>query len=236
MIVSTNPHPAGLCPDSRRGRLRASIRDRRCTRRPAALTRCDAATPFARRRSRPVVATPHGEHDSRIVCVHPIALAASRGARVIGVDVSRGARALASAAGASVTLDPAAGDVVDAVRALLPAGVDVSVDALGSPETASAAVRSLRIHGRHVQVGLLVPAVVGDHATVPMHTVIAREIHVIGSHGMASSAFPRLLAEIAAGALDPGRFISRTITLDEAPAALMAMSGDPGPGVTIIQP
>jgi alcohol dehydrogenase len=165
-----------------------------------------------------------------------IMIAASRGARVIGVDPNAQARALASGAGAGVTLDPLDGDVVDAVRALVPAGVDVSVDALGSPTTADAAVRSLRIHGRHVQIGLLPPAKVGDHATVPMHTVIAREIRVMGSHGMAASAFPRILADVASGALDPGRFIVRSITLDEAPAALMAMSGSSEPGVTIIRP
>ncbi len=165
-----------------------------------------------------------------------IAIAASRGARVIGVDVSPDARALASQAGAWITLDPGAGDVVDAVRALVPDGVDVSVDALGSPETASAGVRSLRIHGRHLQIGLLPPATVGDRATVPMHTLIAREIRVIGSHGMAASAFPRMLADVESGALDPGRFIARTITLEEAPAALAAMSGSSVPGVTIIRP
>jgi alcohol dehydrogenase len=165
-----------------------------------------------------------------------IMIAVSRGASVIGVDPSAPARALASGAGAGATLDPLDGDVVDAVRALVPAGVDVSVDALGSRETAGAAVRSLRIHGRHVQIGLLPPAKVGDHATVPMHTVIAREIRVMGSHGMAASAFPRILADVGSGALDPGRFIVRTISLDEAPAALVAMSRGSEPGVTIIRP
>ncbi len=165
-----------------------------------------------------------------------IMIAASRGAHVIGVDVNREALALAREAGAAVTLDAGVDDVAEAVRAAVPAGVDVSVDALGSAATASAAVRSLRRQGRHVQIGLLPPAKIGDHATVPMHTVIAREISVMGSHGMAASAFPRMLADIASGALDPGRFITRTIALEEAPAALMAMSDGTQPGVTIVLP
>ncbi len=165
-----------------------------------------------------------------------IMIAASRGARVIGVDVNPGALALACRAGAEVTLDAGVGDAVDAIRAVVPSGVDVSVDALGSAATAGAAVRSLRIQGRHLQIGLLPPSQVGDHASVPMHTVIGREIRVLGSHGMAAAAYPRMLAEVASGTLDPGRFITRTIALEAAPAALMAMSFGTEPGVTIIRP
>ncbi len=165
-----------------------------------------------------------------------IMVAASRGARVIGVDVNREALALARESGAAVTLDANVDDPAAAVCAVVPTGVDISVDAVGSAATASAAVRSLRRQGRHVQIGLLPPAKIGDHATVPMHTVIAREISVMGSHGMAAGAYPRMLADIVSGALDPGRFITRSITLDDTPAALVAMSAGTRPGVTIILP
>jgi len=121
-------------------------------------------------------------------------------------------------------------------RAGLPQGVDVAVDALGSAGTAGSATRSLRIHGRHLQIGLLPPAAIGDHATVPMHTVIGRELSVHGSHGMAAADYPRLLADIAAGLLDPAQFISRTITLGDAPGALAEMSAGTEPGITIIRP
>ncbi len=165
-----------------------------------------------------------------------IMVAASRGARVIGVDVNHEALALARGSGADFTVDANVDDPAQAVLAVVPTGVDVSVDAIGSAATASAAVRSLRRQGRHVQIGLLPPATIGDHATVPMHTVIAREISVMGSHGMAADAYPRMLADIASGALDPGRFITRTITLDDTPAALVAMNEGTRPGVTIILP
>ena len=78
--------------------------------------------------------------------------------------------------------------------------------------------------------------VVQDRATVPMHVVIAQELQVLGSHGMPAHDYPRLLADIAAGRLDPGRFLTRTIGLDEAPQALAAMSGATAPGVTVIRP
>ena len=165
-----------------------------------------------------------------------IMIAAARGARVIGVDVNAGALALAREVGAAVTLDAGTGDVAENVRAVAPAGLDVSVDALGSAATAGAAVRSLRRQGRHLQIGLLPPATIGDHATVPMHRVIGWEISVLGSHGMAAGGFPRMLADVVSGALDPARFITRTITLDEAPAALAAMSAGSPAGITIIVP
>lgn len=165
-----------------------------------------------------------------------IMIAASRGAHVIAVDVDDRALALARESGAEHVLNASHGDVVDGILQLVPAGVDVSIDALGSVATADAAVRSLRIQGRHVQIGLLPPAKVGDRATVPMHRVIGREISVLGSHGMAARSYPAMLADIASGLLSPDRFITRTIDLDAAPAALMAMSTGTEPGVTIIVP
>ena len=165
-----------------------------------------------------------------------IMIAASHSAHVIAVDIDSQALALARAAGAAHTIDARDGDATDRVRALAPGGVHLSVDAIGTIATANASVRSLRIQGRHVQIGLLPPAVIGDRATVPMHTVISRELRVMGSHGMAASAYPRMLADIASGLLDPARFIARTIDLNAAPAALMAMSDHTEPGVTVIVP
>lgn len=165
-----------------------------------------------------------------------IMIARSLGARVIGVDVNDAALQLASDAGAALTINAGATDAVAAIRRILPTGVDVTVDALGSVATASAAVQSLRIKGRHLQIGLLPPASIGDRATVPMHLVIGRELTVLGSHGMAAAHYPRMLTDIAEGRLAPERLIVREITLEDAPGALAAMSGGSEPGVTIIRP
>lgn len=170
-----------------------------------------------------------------------VMIAASRGARVVAVDVSAAALELAASVGATWVVDAsaggdAAGDVADRVRALVPGGVDVAVDALGSVATAGAATRCLAVRGRHLQVGLLPPPVVAGRESVPMHTVIARELQVLGSHGMPAADYPRMLDDVVTGRLEPQRFLSRTITLEEAPAALMAMSGDAAPGVTIVRP
>ena len=136
---------------------------------------------------------------------------------------------------AAVLGDPVR-DVAEGLRALVPDGVDVAVDALGSIATASAATRSLRVQGRQLQIGLLPPALVGDRATVPMHVVIGRELSILGSHGMPAADYPRMLADIGAGLLDPAVLVTRRISLEDVPAALVAMSVGTEPGVTIIEP
>ena len=165
-----------------------------------------------------------------------IMIAAASGATVVAVDVNPEALQLAAQVGATHVFNAAEGDVVAAIKNVFPEGVDVSVDALGSIATAKSAVESIRVQGRHVQIGLLLPAKIGDKATVPMHVVIAKELSVLGSHGMAAAAYPEMLADIAAGVIDPGQFITHRIPLDAVPVALAKMSTGTEPGVTIIQP
>ena len=84
---------------------------------------------------------------------------------------------------------------------------------------------------RLLQVGLL-----PDAPRVPMDLVIARELELLGSHGMAARAYPELLALVETGRLRPGDLVTREIGLDEAPAALTAMGEPRHTGVTVIRP
>lgn len=163
-----------------------------------------------------------------------VMIAASRGARVIAVDVSGAALALAESVGAQATVNGARTDVVEAIRDLTGGGAALSVDALGSVPTAQSSIRCLRTRGRHVQVGLMA----GDDAmaTLPMDAVVAGELEVLGSHGMAAHAYPALLAEILDGTLAPEQLIQRRITLGAAPEALAAMNAHRSQGITMIHP
>ena len=70
-----------------------------------------------------------------------------------------------------------------------------------------------------------------------MHRVIARELQVLGSHGMAAHDYPELLAMAADGRIRPDLLIARTIALDEVPDAFSAIgSASQAPGVTVITP
>ena len=151
-----------------------------------------------------------------------------RGARRAGGRRRRGGRrAGGGARGGRGGGGAAGGDV----RELTGGGAHVSLDAIGAEAACAASVAGLRKRGRHVQVGLL-----PEPPRVPMDLVIARELELLGSHGMAARAYPELLALVEAGTLRPGDLVTREIGLDEAPAALAAM-GEAGPaGVTVIRP
>lgn len=154
-----------------------------------------------------------------------VQIAAAAGARVIAVDVAPGALDLARALGAEHTVDGGA-DVPAAVLELTGGGAHVSLDALGAAITCTNSILSLRPRGRHVQVGLLPPA--QGRPQVPMERVIALELQVLGSHGMAAHAYPELLGLIAAGRLDPRPLITRRLSLGDAGAALAEVGRRPG--------
>jgi D-arabinose 1-dehydrogenase-like Zn-dependent alcohol dehydrogenase len=154
-----------------------------------------------------------------------VQIAAAAGARVVAVDVAPGALHLARELGAEHTVDGGT-DVPAAIAELTGGGAHVSLDALGSPVTCVNSIRSLRPRGRHVQVGLLPPE--QGRAEVPMERVIALELQVLGSHGMAAHDYPELLGLIAAGRLDPRRLVTRELALDDAGAALAGVGGTPG--------
>ncbi|MED7923069.1 zinc-dependent alcohol dehydrogenase family protein [Nonomuraea wenchangensis] len=159
-----------------------------------------------------------------------VMIATAAGARVVAVDVSGDALHLAELAGATHFVNASAGDAAAQVRELTRGGAHVSLDALGSPQTCAASVESLRRRGRHVQVGLLP----GGPTPVPMDRVIGQELRLLGSHGMAAHAYPRMLELIRAGVLHPDQLVTRTIGLADAGKALAAMGSVPG--VTVITP
>lgn len=160
-----------------------------------------------------------------------IMIALAAGARVVAVDPSPKALAFAAELGAVVVLPGR--DVVEAIREITDGGAHLSLDAYGSRETSDNSIRCLRKRGRHVQVGLMV----GDAALspVPMDLVIASELEIIGSHGMAAHEYPDMLEQIASGHIDPRTLVGRTISLEEAPNALATMDSAPLPGMTVIE-
>lgn len=164
-----------------------------------------------------------------------VMIAAASGARVVAVDVSPGALELARKFGAMECVNAATtDDTAAAVRQLTGGGAQLSLDALGSPVTCAASVNGLRRRGRHVQVGLL-PSDTGT-TPVPMARVVALELQLLGSHGMAAHTYPPMLELVRAGVLRPDLLVTSTIPLTESPAALAAMGTAPGAGVTVIEP
>jgi alcohol dehydrogenase len=154
---------------------------------------------------------------------------------VIAVDVAGPALRRARDLGAEhAVLSATNTDPARVIQDVTGGGAQVSLDALGSPATLASSVRSLRRRGRHVQVGLLLGAAAAP--PVPMDLVIARELEIYGSHGMAARDYPTMLAQVADGTLRPGPLVGDVIGLDQAGAALAAMDGPPSSaGITVIE-
>ena len=163
-----------------------------------------------------------------------VMIARALGARVVAVDRNPEALAAASELGAEHLLRADGTDLPAAVSDLTQGGSHVAVDAVGSERTCADAILSLRRRGRHVQVGLLPP--VGGHPRVPMARVIAWELDLLGSHGMAAADYPGMIALIEQGSLQPQRLIERTIGLDEAAALLPNFDRATVAGITMVDP
>jgi alcohol dehydrogenase len=163
-----------------------------------------------------------------------VMVAATAGAHVVAVDVAEDKLTLARELGARDVIDARSVDPVEATHAATDGGADVSVDALGSPETCAQGIRSLRRRGRHLQLGLLL----ADQAVppVPMFEVIHRELRVLGSHGMPAWRYDAMFRFIEASGLDVGRLVGDRRPLEEAHAVMASMASFAPLGVTVLRP
>ena len=162
-----------------------------------------------------------------------VMIAHARGARVIAVDINEKALDLAARCGAQETINSSQADEASAVvMELTGGGAQLSIDALGLPEIVQQSISGLRKSGKHVQVGLLSPE--AQEAPVPTQLIVARELEILGSHGMQAHRYPEMLELIRSGDLNPQPMVGESISLDEAPGRLTAMDRFERPGIVLI--
>ena len=162
-----------------------------------------------------------------------IMIASAIGAEVIAVDIDQKALELSKSLGATYTVNAGKNrDVVEEIRNISKGGVEVSIDAVGSPETASNSIACLRKRGRHVQVGLMT----ADHSCleIPMDRIIANELEIKGSHGMQAYRYAAVFEMIKDQGLNPRRMITKTVNLDEAALLLPKMNEWDQFGIVVI--
>ena len=162
-----------------------------------------------------------------------IMIAAALGAQVIGIDISEEKLALAKAAGASYLINAKTHpNVPEAILEITQGGAHVSIDALGNKITCYNSIACLRKRGKHIQIGLMA----GSEANppVPMHLVIAKELEILGSHGMQAHAYPEMMQMILEGKLKPEILIGKHISLEEAAEALITLDSFQENGMQMI--
>lgn len=151
-----------------------------------------------------------------------IAAAAERGARVIGFDLDARKRELAHAFGAAHTVDAAADDAADQVRALTAGeGPSVVIEAAGQASTYRLALEIVASSGRIGCLGWLK----GD---VPLEArqIVFKEVTILGSRN-ATRELADVVRLFESGKVDPRRVVTDRVGLDAVPAMLARWAEHP---------
>lgn len=155
-----------------------------------------------------------------VVGAGPIGLAVIMGARlfspgkIIAIDLADARLEKAKKFGADVTLNNSTGDPVAKVMALTDgSGVDVAIEAVGTPATFELCADLVKPGGHVANVG-----VHGHPATLHLEKLWIRDVTI--TTGLVDTySIPRLLNLIKGGRLDPTVFVTHRFALADAVAA-----------------
>jgi S-(hydroxymethyl)mycothiol dehydrogenase len=140
--------------------------------------------------------------------------------RIVAVDVLAEKLESARALGATDTVDARAGDPVEQVRELT-GGVDYAFTAIGAAAGLAQAVRMCAYAGTATLVGIPLP---GSTLDVDLDAeLFGPKVTIAVTHGgdtIPQEDFPFLAQAALDGRLDLARFVSRTLPLEDVPAAL----------------
>ena len=146
--------------------------------------------------------------------------------RIVAVDVAAEKLAVARELGATDAVDASEGDAVEQVRDLT-GGVEYAFSAIGAAAGLAQAVRMCGYAGTATLVGIP-PAGAGLDVDLDAD-LFAPKVAIAVTHGgdtIPQEDFPFLARAALEGKLDLARFVTRTISLDDAPAALETVGRD----------
>jgi D-arabinose 1-dehydrogenase-like Zn-dependent alcohol dehydrogenase len=172
----------------------------------------------------------HGCGGIGMAAIH---VAAALGASVIAVDIDDKKLAMAKDLGAVHTVNATKDSAPAAIQQLTSGGAHVSIDALGEAVTCQNSIMSLRLRGRHLQIGLTSRKEQGQVA-LPIDVIVFNELRVIGTVGMQPHRYPSMLQMVAAGQLKPGKLIGRTVPIEQAGEVLASMTQYATLGATVV--
>lgn len=162
-----------------------------------------------------------------------IMIAKAKGAKVIGVDINENALRLALSIGADLTINPLhTKNVAEEIQDLTNGGAHISLDALGDSEVLLNSIQSLRKKGRHVQIGIMPPD--SNYAKIPIDQMIAKELEIVGSHGMQAFRYQEMIDLITLGKLRPEKLVGEEIKLQDVTSLLPSMNQAQATGIKVI--
>lgn len=146
--------------------------------------------------------------------------------RVILVTRQASRRKLAEDLGATASVDPAQGDLIEQISGqdgLVPGGVDVVLECAGVGETVIQATKLVRPGGTAVILGVMPQ---GETIAIEPFDLLFREVKLVTSF-LNPFTHRRAADLIASGTIEVERLISRKISLADAPDVV---SNPPQPG------
>jgi 2-desacetyl-2-hydroxyethyl bacteriochlorophyllide A dehydrogenase len=152
-----------------------------------------------------------------------IAGAAFRGAKVIAIDVEDSKKEVAVACGATDFVNSRTDNVHDRLLELTEGhGPDAMIEAVGHPMTYRMAVEEVCFAGRVVYIGWSKGPV--EYDATPF---VKKELDICGSRNATPDDFRDVISMLEQKKFPLDQVITKTISLDEAPAAMRAWSDDP---------
>lgn len=153
-----------------------------------------------------------------------IAAAAGKGATVIAIDVADEKLALAQKVGARHTVNSSQEELHAALKKYTDRqGPRVMIEAVGLPATFRAAVEEVSFAGRVVYIGYSKQPVEYD-----TRHFVQKELDVLGSRNALPDDFRAVIAYLESGLLPVDEVITKTVSLDDAGAALADWDANPG--------
>jgi threonine dehydrogenase-like Zn-dependent dehydrogenase len=150
-----------------------------------------------------------------IVGMGAIASAVNRGAEVIAIDIDDSKMDIAKKIGVAHTINTSREDLHEALTRITDGdGPDVIIEAVGNAMTYRAAVDEVAYTGRVVCIGYAKSAVEFNTGIF-----VRKEIEILGSRNC-TDEFPEVIAYLEAGKFPVEDVISKTVSLDDAGAAL----------------
>ncbi|NBW02681.1 MAG: zinc-binding alcohol dehydrogenase family protein [Cytophagia bacterium] len=150
-----------------------------------------------------------------IVGMGAIASAVNRGAEVIAIDIDDSKMDIAKKIGVAHTINTSREDLHEALMRITDSdGPDVIIEAVGNAVTYRAAVDEVAYTGRVVCIGYAKSAVEFNTGIF-----VRKEIEILGSRNC-TDEFPEVIAYLEAGKFPVEDVISKTVSLDDAGAAL----------------
>lgn len=159
-----------------------------------------------------------------------IAGAKFRGARVIAIDIEDGKSQVATGCGATEFVNSRTENVSERLKALTDGhGPDVIVEAVGHPLTYRLAVEEVCFAGRVVYIGWAKSPI--EYET---KLFVLKELDIRGSRNALPEDFNDVVAMLEQGEFPLDSVITKTVSLNDAPAAMDAWAADPA-SITKIQ-